>query len=451
MIWHTASKQSDGSYKATISVADHNYLTGEYNIHVYFTANNGVLKTFVAPKQVISKPSVEVKGEDITGEELTYSLNVTNVGLVDYMTGVTFAVWSEKNGQDDLVWYTGSKVSTDCYTATVDIAQNHKTAGEYHLHAYGITSNGKKKFIAETTFEVTEPSMSVSVENYQKDQGTFDVVIRDVKTPAGVSKVQVPVWAADGQKDLIWHSATKQSDGSYKATISMAEHDYLVGDYNIHVYLRTKNGVLKTYVAPTLNVTMPNVDISAVDTEKKETTYALKITNEGILKNVKRVQFAVWSEKNGQDDLVWYEGSKETAGQWTATADITKNHKTSGKYQVHVYAITADGSSHFLGKTTFEVTEPSMSVSVENYQKDKGTFDVVIDDIETPAGVSQIQVPVWCVDGQKDLIWHIATKQSDGSYKTTINIADHGNLIGNYNIHVYLRTKNGVIKTYVTD
>ena len=451
LIWHTATKQSDGSYKATISVADHNYLTGEYNIHVYFTANNGILKTFVAPKQVISTPSVELTGKDTTGEELTYSMNVTNVGLVDYMTGVQFAVWSEKNGQDDLVWYTGRKVSTDYYTATVDIAQNHKTAGEYHLHAYGITSNGKKKFIAETTFEVTEPSMSVSVENYQKDKGTFDVVISDIKTPAGVSQIQVPVWCADGQKDLVWHTATKQSDGNYKATISMADHDYLVGDYNIHIYMRTKNGVLKTYVAPSLNVTMPNVEISAEDKAKTETTYDLKITNAGILKNVQRVRFAVWSEKNGQDDLVWYEGTKGASGEWTVTADIEKNHKTAGKYQVHVYAVTAEGNSHFLGNTTFEVTEPSMSVSVENYQKDKGTFDVVIDDIKTPAGVSQIQVPVWCADGQKDLIWHTTTKQSDGSYKTTINITDHDNLIGNYNIHVYLRTKNGVLKTYVTD
>ena len=451
LIWHTASKQNDGSYKATISVADHNYLTGEYNIHVYFTANNGVLKTFVAPKLSVSKPNMELTGKDTSGKELTYSINITNVGLVDYMMGVEFAVWSEKNGQDDLVWYTGKKVNTDCYTATVDIAKNHKTSGEYHLHAYGITSNGKKKFIGETTFKVTEPSMSVSVENYQKDKGTFDVVIKDIKTPAGVSQIQVPVWCADGQKDLIWHTALKQSDGSYKVTVNMADHDYLVGDYNIHVYLQTQNGVLKTYVAPTLNVTLPNVDISAVDMGKTETNYALQVTNVGILKNVKRVQFAVWSEKNGQDDLVWYEGSKGKSGQWTATADITKNHKTSGKYQVHVYAVTADDSSHFLGRTTFEVTEPSMSVSVENYQKDKGTFDVVIKDIKTPAGVSQVQVPVWAADGQKDLIWHTAIKQNDGSYKTTINIADHNNLIGNYNIHVYLRTKNGVLKTYVTD
>ena len=451
LIWHTAKKQNDGSYKATISVAEHNYLTGVYNIQVHFTAMNGILKTYVAPNLTISKPIIELSGKDVNGNQMTYSLEVTNVGLVDYLTGVTFAVWSEVNGQDDLVWYSGNKVATDYYTAIADITNNHKTAGEYHLHAYGITSNGKKKFIGETTFEVTEPSMAVSVENYQKNKGTFDVVISNIKTPAGVSQIQVPVWCADDQKDLVWHIAKKQNDGSYKATIDIAEHDYLLGEYNIHVYMRTQNGILKTYVAPTLNVTMPNVDISIEDKTKTETVYDLKLTHIGNLKNVKRVQFAVWSEKNGQDDLVWYEGKKDASDQWISTVDIAKNHRTSGKYQVHVYVVTAEGKRQFLDKETFYVTEPSMSVSVENYQKDKGVFDVVIRDVKTPAGVSQIQVPVWCADGQKDLIWHTAEKQNDGSYKATINIADHGNLIGNYNIHVYMRTKNGVLKTYVTD
>ena len=451
LIWYTAEKQSDGSYKTTISVADHNYLAGDYNIHVYFTSNNGVLKTYVAQNLTVSRPSIEISGKADSNEEKTYTLNVANVGLAGHMTGVTFAVWSEKNGQDDLVWYTGKKKSTDCYTAIADITKNHKTAGEYHLHAYGITANGKKAFIGETTFEVTEPEMTVKVSNYQKNKGTFDVIISDIKAPAGISKIQVPVWAAEGQKDLVWHTAEKQSDGSYKATVNIADHDYLIGDYNIHVYLYTNNGLLKTYVAPVFNVTMPDVDISAKDSDGTESTFNLKMTGTGTVKNVKRVRFAVWSEKNGQDDLVWYEGTKGTLGQWTAVANIAKNHKTAGTYQLHVYAVTADGKSHFMGKTTFEVTEPSMKVSVENYQKDKGTFDVVVRDIKTPAGVSQVQVPVWAADGQKDLVWHTAEKQNDGSYKVTVNIADHDYLIGNYNIHVYLRTKNGVLKTYVTD
>ena len=104
----------------------------------------------------------------------------------------------------------------------------------------------------------------------------------------------------------MWHTAEKQSDGSYKATVNIADHDYLIGDYNIHVYLYTNNGLLKTYVSPTFNVEMPDVDINAKDSDGTESTYNLKMTGAGTVKNVKRVRFAVWSEKNGQDDLVWY-------------------------------------------------------------------------------------------------------------------------------------------------
>ena len=93
----------------------------------------------------------------------------------------------------------------------------------------------------------------------------------------------------------------------------------MIGNYNIHVYLRTKNGVLKTYVTDGLNVSMPNVDITVKDKDGTEHTYDLKITSTGIVKNVQRVRFAVWSEMNGQDDLVWYEGTKGTSGQWASS------------------------------------------------------------------------------------------------------------------------------------
>ena len=77
-------------------MADHNYLAGDYNIHVYFTSNNGVLKTYVAQNLTVSRPSIGISGEADSNEEKTYTLNVTNVGLSGHMTGVTFAVWSDK-------------------------------------------------------------------------------------------------------------------------------------------------------------------------------------------------------------------------------------------------------------------------------------------------------------------------------------------------------------------
>ena len=77
-----------------------------------------------------------------------------------------------------------------------------------------------------------------------------------------------------------------------------------------------------------------------------------------------------------------------------ATADIANNHKTAGTYQMHVYAVSSNGKSTFLGKTTFDVSEPEMTVDVTNYQVNDGTFDVIIKDIKSLSGVKQIRVPV---------------------------------------------------------
>ena len=98
----------------------------------------------------------------------------------------------------------------------------------------------------------------------------------------------------------------------------MAQHDYLIGDYNIHVYLYANNGVLKTYVAPNLSVSVPDVKLSAKDSSGTEMSYSLSAENGSVLNGVKGVRFAVWSEKNGQDDLVWYDatrGNQETGQQ----------------------------------------------------------------------------------------------------------------------------------------
>ena len=357
--------------------------------------------------------------------------------MPDEVTGVEFPVWTTSN-QSDIKWISAKQEKKGQWVAEINVS-DYKKIGEYNVHAYAVLQNGKKQFLGILNFNVSDMSMSVSVENYQKDKGTFDVVIKNIKSASGVQKIQVPVWCAEDQKDLIWHTAKKQNDGSYKATISVAEHNYLTGVYNIQVHFTAMNGILKTYVAPNLTISKPIIELSGKDVNGNQMTYSLEVTNVGLVDYLTGVTFAVWSEVNGQDDLVWYSGNKVATDYYTAIADITNNHKTAGEYHLHAYGITSNGKKKFIGETTFEVTEPSMAVSVENYQKNKGTFDVVISNIKTPAGVSQIQVPVWCADDQKDLVWHIAKKQNDGSYKATIDIAEHDYLLGEYNIHVYMR------------
>ena len=55
-----------------------------------------------------------------------------------------------------------------------------------------------------------------------------------------------------------------------------------------------------------------------------------------------------------------------------------------------------------------------------------------------PNGLKEVLIPTWSdKNGQDDLIWHKASKQTDGSYRATIKVSDHKNDDGKYNIHVY--------------
>ncbi|MBM7643016.1 GBS Bsp-like repeat-containing protein [Streptococcus loxodontisalivarius] len=50
--WQDAYKQADGSYKAIIRLSSHSYVSGSYNIHLYYDTNNGMKGVATATKEV---------------------------------------------------------------------------------------------------------------------------------------------------------------------------------------------------------------------------------------------------------------------------------------------------------------------------------------------------------------------------------------------------------------
>ncbi|HFI0237105.1 TPA: GBS Bsp-like repeat-containing protein, partial [Streptococcus suis] len=78
------------------------------------------------------------------------------------------------------------------------------------------------------------PSLSgnISVSNVNAQLGSFDVRVTNVSAPRGLSKVLVPTWTeSNGQDDIIYHTADRQSDGSYKVTVPKSKHKYGTGKY----------------------------------------------------------------------------------------------------------------------------------------------------------------------------------------------------------------------------
>ncbi|MBM6931799.1 GBS Bsp-like repeat-containing protein, partial [[Clostridium] spiroforme] len=57
----------------------------------------------------------------------------------------------------------------------------------------------------------------------------------------------------------------------------------------------------------------------------------------------KEIQFAVWSDEGGQDDLKWYTAAKDEVGNYSYTVKIS-DHRTAGQYQVHCYMVKNDGN-----------------------------------------------------------------------------------------------------------
>ncbi|MTD42421.1 cell wall-binding protein, partial [Erwinia sp. CPCC 100877] len=107
------------------------------------------------------------------------------------------------------------------------------------------------------------------------------------------------------------------------------------------------------------------------------------------------------------------------------------------------YVRLADGSMRCVATNTFTVSAPEITTEVGAYDSAKGTFDVTVSG-NSKSGINEVLVPVWSQSGQTDIKWYKAVKQSDGTYKVTVDIKNHNSNKGKYNIHVYMYSQNGV-------
>ncbi|MFR4844979.1 MAG: GBS Bsp-like repeat-containing protein [Streptococcus sp.] len=144
---------------------------------------------------------------------------------------------------------------------------------------------------------------------------------------------------------------------------------------------------------------------------------------------LKEVLVPSWSLAGGQDDL---SGKGNSSSRWFLPSDYqATDHKNStGKYRADAYIVDDSTNVSTLTEKVVEVTQtrPSASLVIENNNADLGTFDAVIRNIVAPNGVKEVLVPSWSlVNGQDDLVWHKASRQSDGSYRVTIKASEHKN------------------------
>ena len=351
LVWHKAVKQADGSYRATIKASDHKNSQGKYLSHVYYVTATGTKEFVTGTAMTVhhkhSDGTLTIENNNsVTG---TFDAVIRNVVAPNGLNEVLVPTWSEVNGQDDLVWHKAVKQADGSYRATIKASDHKNSQGKYLSHVYYVTATGTKEFVTGTATTVHQSKVTgtLTITNKNPEVGSFDVVISDVFSPKGVQAVQVPVWSDQGgQDDLIWYSATRQSDGSYKASIKAENHKNSIGTYHVHLYYIQNDGSRIGVHSTTTQVEYRNLThktkayIKDVNSQTGTFTVAVDQSSQG--KRIKNIRAAVWSQAH-QENLSWY--TQTPAGGHTEIGITAVNHgNKQGDYTTHVYVDYTDGS-----------------------------------------------------------------------------------------------------------
>ena len=459
IIWYTANRQNNGTYTVNVKASAHKNSTGLYNIHLYYIQKDGQMtgvggtttQVFIGKTPEQLKPKASFAIENNNAKAGTFDAVITNISAPLGVKEVLVPSWSLENGQDDLIWHKATKQNDGSYRVTIKASEHKGNKGNYRADAYIVDNANNRHYIAEKVVSVdyARPSGVLTIENNNTAAGTFDAVVRNIVAPTGLKEVLVPSWSlAGGQDDLIWHKASRQADGSYRVTIKAKDHKnstgkyradaYIVDDSNKRFYLTEKVvEVTQTRPSASLFIENNNADLG---------TFDAVIRNIVAPNGIKEVLVPSWSLVNGQDDLVWHKASRQSDGSYRVTIKASEHKNSLGNYRADLYIVDNANQRHYVTETIVDVkhNKPVGTISVVNNNKDTGTFDVIISDVYSPKGVRTVQVPIWSEkDGQDDIRWYEATRQANGTYTVNVQATNHKNSTGLYNIHLYYILNDG--------
>ena len=458
LIWHKATKQTDGSYRVTIKASEHKGNKGNYRADAYIVDNSNN-RHYIAEKVVsvdYTRPSGVLTIENNNTAAGTFDAVVSNIVAPNGLKEVLVPSWSLENGQDDLIWHKATRQADGSYRVTIKASDHKNSTGNYRADAYMVDDSNNRFYLTEKVVEVRQsrPTASLTIENNNVSTGSFDAVIRNVVAPTGIKEILVPSWSLEnGQDDLVWHKANRQSDGSYRVTIKASDHKNSLGNYRADLYIvdNDNNRHFVTETVVTVKHDNPTGIISVVNNNKDTGNFDVIIKDVYSPKGVRTVQVPTWSDKEGQDDLRWYEAARQANGDYKVSVKASDHKNSTGKYHVHLYYIQNDGSRIGIGTTTTDVefrnATTKTQAAIKNVNATNGTYTVAVDQAPQGRQIKNIRVAAWSKAHQENLYWYSATPTGMHT-EITVSANNHGNEVGNYTTHVYVDYKDGGVEGF---
>ena len=458
LIWHKATKQTDGSYRVTIKASEHKGDKGNYRADAYIVDNSNN-RHYISEKVVsvdYVRPSGVLTIENNNPVAGTFDAVVSNIVAPTGLKEVLVPSWSLVGGQDDLIWHKATRQADGSYRVTIKATDHKDSTGNYRADAYIVDDSNNRHYISEKVVDVRQsrPTASLTIENNNVSTGSFDAVIRNVVAPTGVKEILVPSWSLEnGQDDLVWHKANRQADGSYRVTIKASDHKNSLGNYRADLYVvdNDNNRHYVTETVVTVKHDKPTGIISVVNNNKDTGTFDVIIKDVYSPKGVQTVQVPTWSDKDGQDDIRWYEATRQANGDYKISVKASDHKNSTGKYHVHLYYIQDDGSRVGVGTATTDVefrnAMTKTQAAIKNVNATNGTYTVAVDQAPQGRQIKNIRVAAWSKAHQENLYWYSATPTGMHT-EITVSANNHGNEAGNYTTHVYVDYKDGGVEGF---
>ena len=457
IIWYTPTRQADGSYTVTAKASDHENADGKYEAQVFYVDAKGqnkfVKKAFI--DYTASKPSADLT---ITKSESdgTFTITAKNLQGFDGYKEVKIPFWSHANGMKDIIWYTPTRQADGSYTVTAKASDHENADGKYEAQVFYVDAKGQNKFVKKAFIDYTasKPSADLTITKSESD-GTFTITAKNLQGFDGYKEVKIPFWShANGMKDIIWYTPTRQADGSYTVTAKASDHENADGKYEAQVFYvdaQGQNKFVKKAFIDYKNQSRPTGTLLIQNNNKDTGTFDVIIKDVYSPKGVQTVQVPTWSDKDGQDDIRWYEATRQANGDYKVSVKASDHKNSTGKYHVHLYYIQNDGSRIGIGTTTTDVevrnAMTKTQASIKNVNATNGTYTVAVDQAPQGRQIKNIRVAAWSKAHQENLYWYSATPTGMHT-EITVSANNHGNEAGNYTTHVYVDYKDGGVEGF---
>lgn len=82
----------------------------------------------------------------------------------------------------------------------------------------------------------------IAVGEYDYHTAALPVIVYNIANDDSIASVTAVVWHNKDQSDLQWVELPQNEDGTYSTNVNIANFNFVLGEYHIHVYAVNTDG-----------------------------------------------------------------------------------------------------------------------------------------------------------------------------------------------------------------